>query len=523
MADKCNQPKVDRKDQPCFGCGKTGHQSRDCPERKKRFEARRAPLKAIENGASGTGVCPTTGRVLCLEMPPIPAPPKVDSDGFRAVRNPVRANLASFIVPAKPKKQGSGVRFMPLSEENACKLVGCSHGCADNLDTVVADVDVDGGKPMSSNVLVVDSNSFPPIADAPKVLKRKARSPLKVDSGVERWLSWVEDDAAQVAPEHVACVGELETKQVAVDSVGSTDDAPASISNGPTLCDHKLSSSRSGSLGSEVVMGGGSNKIFSVVSSSVVCPSVVVVEEDAAANVDHSAVFGHKPVDATAKARQVASMVSALVDTKRAGQEAVLQAVVGKCGLNVDAIDALIDGTSEQLLDVPPSVRCLLGEMELSHVCAPLNLFEYGASEVLVHEAAWQDLEVEVALDSGSVCHVISEADTPCYALDSSPSARQCQEFVVGDGGTMKNFGQKKLNLTCDSSSFSSVFQIAAVHRPLMSVGRICDNDNTVTFDKTNATVTGSDGTVLCVFTRQPGGLYTAKLRLTSPFGRPEK
>ena len=36
MADKCNQPKVDRKDQPCFGCGKTGHQSRDCPERKKR-------------------------------------------------------------------------------------------------------------------------------------------------------------------------------------------------------------------------------------------------------------------------------------------------------------------------------------------------------------------------------------------------------------------------------------------------------------------------------------------------------
>ena len=87
----------------------------------------------------------------------------------------------------------------------------------------------------------------------------------------------------------------------------------------------------------------------------------------------------------------------------------------------------------------------------------------------------------------------------------------------------MKNFGQKKLNLSCESSNFSSVFQIAAVHRPLMSVGRICDNDNTVTFDKTSATVTGADGTVLCVFTRQPGGLYTAKLRLTSPFGRQEK
>ena len=109
------------------------------------------------------------------------------------------------------------------------------------------------------------------------------------------------------------------------------------------------------------------------------------------------------------------------------------------------------------------------------------------------------------------------------YSLDESPAARQCQEFVVGDGGTMRNFGQKKLNFATESSEFSSIFQIAAVHRPLMSVGKICDNDNSVTFDKTKATVTSSDGTVMCVFTRQPGGLYTAKLRLTSPFGRQEK
>ena len=161
--------------------------------------------------------------------------------------------------------------------------------------------------------------------------------------------------------------------------------------------------------------------------------------------------------------------------------------------------------------------------MNLGHVLAPLNLFELGSCEVLASEAAWRDLEIEVALDSGSVCHVISEADTPCYTLDDSPSARQCREFVVGDGGTMKNFGQKKLNLSSESSAFSSIFQIAAVHRPLMSVGRICDNDNCVTFSKTEAKVSASDGTVLCVFTRQPGGLYTAKLRLTSPFGRQEK
>ena len=92
----------------------------------------------------------------------------------------------------------------------------------------------------------------------------------------------------------------------------------------------------------------------------------------------------------------------------------------------------------------------------------------------------------------------------------------------MGDGGTMKNHGQKTLNLESDGSQFSSVFQIAAVHRPLMSVGRICDNNNEVVFNKTQAIVRGSDGAEVCVFTRQPGGLYTAKLRLKSPFGRQE-
>ena len=81
-------------------------------------------------------------------------------------------------------------------------------------------------------------------------------------------------------------------------------------------------------------------------------------------------------------------------------------------------------------------MRQLLSQMDLAHVLAPLNLFEFGAwsGEVPVNDSKWQDLEIEVALDSGSVCHVISEGDTPCYTLDASPGARQCQELVVGDG-----------------------------------------------------------------------------------------
>ena len=86
----------------------------------------------------------------------------------------------------------------------------------------------------------------------------------------------------------------------------------------------------------------------------------------------------------------------------------------------------------------------------------------------------------------------------------------------------MRNCGQKTLNLKSDKAQFSSVLQIAAVTRPLMSVGRICDNDSKVLSEKHQATVFDSFGSEVCVFQRVPGGLYIAKLELKSPFQRQE-
>ena len=71
----------------------------------------------------------------------------------------------------------------------------------------------------------------------------------------------------------------------------------------------------------------------------------------------------------------------------------------------------------------------------------------------------------------------------------------------------------------------TSIFQIAAVTRPLMSVGKICDEGHRITFDKVSAVVTNPDGAEVCRFERaQHGGLYVAKLKLRSPMGftRPE-
>ena len=127
-------------------------------------------------------------------------------------------------------------------------------------------------------------------------------------------------------------------------------------------------------------------------------------------------------------------------------------------------------------------------EMGLSESLKPVNLFELDdPASVLVADDAWQDIEFEVALDSEAVVHVCSDLDTPGYVLEASPGSRVGQNFVMGDGGKTPKLGQKQLNLQDGDGNFQSTFQIAAVTRPLMLVGRICDSDNEVTFSKTQA------------------------------------
>ena len=81
----------------------------------------------------------------------------------------------------------------------------------------------------------------------------------------------------------------------------------------------------------------------------------------------------------------------------------------------------------------------------------------------------------------------------------------------MGDGGTIPNFGQSQLNLIDEATSSGQVA------RPLMSVGRICDNGMKVEFTHDKAVVTNPEGAQVCVFERKPGGLYTCKFRLKSP------
>ena len=135
----------------------------------------------------------------------------------------------------------------------------------------------------------------------------------------------------------------------------------------------------------------------------------------------------------------------------------------------------------------------------------------------------WNDLEFEVAFNSVAVVHVCGPGDCPRCSLEESPGSRRGQEFLMGDGGTIPNLGQKRLNLFDEpiSKPIASVSQIAAVTRPLMSVGRVCDEGHNVTFDVEKVVVRSSAGDELRRFVRTAGGFYVAKLKLKNPMVSP--
>ena len=110
---------------------------------------------------------------------------------------------------------------------------------------------------------------------------------------------------------------------------------------------------------------------------------------------------------------------------------------------------------------------------------------------------------------------------TPGYTVEASAGSKRGQKFVIGDGNKITNDGQIRFNLQTtvgDSvNDISSTFQVAKVSVPLMSVGKICDNDMDVLFNQTRAKVLARAGHEICAFVREHGGLYIAKFRLRRP------
>ena len=136
----------------------------------------------------------------------------------------------------------------------------------------------------------------------------------------------------------------------------------------------------------------------------------------------------------------------------------------------------------------------------------------------------WQDVEIEITLDSGCCEHVLDVAEVPGYIVSESPGSRRRQNFIVGNGSKVPNEGQVDLNLQANVDGqptlLQSCFQVAEITRPLMSVSRICDQGLSCLFTDTEARICDKDGKTVCTFERR-GGLYVTTMKLKRPDANP--
>jgi hypothetical protein len=127
--------------------------------------------------------------------------------------------------------------------------------------------------------------------------------------------------------------------------------------------------------------------------------------------------------------------------------------------------------------------------------------------------------KILAALDSGAGEHVAGPEDVSGFAMRESPGSRAGKHFIAANGDRIANLGEVPMRLKSeDGAVFSSTFQVADVTRPLYSVGRICDQGCSVSFDRDKAAVTKS-GRTIATFKRQ-GGLYIADLEIVDDQGK---
>ena len=172
---------------------------------------------------------------------------------------------------------------------------------------------------------------------------------------------------------------------------------------------------------------------------------------------------------------------------------------------------------------------------EIEELLLPITTDDGDYADHLLPMDTWVDSEIEITLDSGCCEHVLDISDAPGYSafITESSGSRRHQNFIVGNGEKVPNEGEISLNMESSGAknvmnSIRSTFQIAEVTRPLMSVGRVCDQGLQCLFTKVDARVTDLEGGLVCLFHRV-GGLYVANMKLkapsqsSEPFVRPDQ
>ena len=80
-----------------------------------------------------------------------------------------------------------------------------------------------------------------------------------------------------------------------------------------------------------------------------------------------------------------------------------------------------------------------------AHHALPVTLEESYDDDVLINDERWQDVDLQVTLDSGCCKHVLPADAAPGYEVVDSPSSMRGLGFMVGNGARVPNEGQMSL------------------------------------------------------------------------------
>ena len=98
---------------------------------------------------------------------------------------------------------------------------------------------------------------------------------------------------------------------------------------------------------------------------------------------------------------------------------------------------------------------------------------------------------VELLVDSGAVDNVGDPREFPEYRVKPSAGSLAGLSYVAANKGKIANEGEQHLRMCSMDGSFGFKMKIqsAAVSRPILSVARLVENDNDVSFSKTGGTI----------------------------------
>ena len=143
--------------------------------------------------------------------------------------------------------------------------------------------------------------------------------------------------------------------------------------------------------------------------------------------------------------------------------------------------------------------------------CCPVQPGSAGSEQAILapvqyktEEQGW--VRIRAIPDSGAIESVAPNDMAPAYAVHPSKGSQRGQHYVTAGGDEIPNEGEQHLpTVSADGVKSCQRWQMAAVTRPLKSVGELCDSGNRVVFGRSGGMIQNIFTGEVSSFSRENG------------------